>query len=254
MARGSTFVARAYRCRERIAELALEFVQDDAVVLVHGLSKVVTMLLLRAAAANRRFKVLVTESKPTSQGFDAVRILQQHGVPASVILDAAVGHYIGGVDMVLVGAEGVVENGGVVNQIGTYVVAVMARAANVPFYAVAESHKFVRFFPLSQLDLPSHVSGSLLFADAQPLGPGAAGCADAGCAEAGCAEAGGVQCISTNAPHPHAGCIHHQNARLLEPGHPSVDYTPPAYITLLFTDLGVLTPSGVSDELIKLYY
>ena len=35
--------------------------------------------------------------------------------------------------------------------------------------------------------------------------------------------------------------------------HPMVDYTPPAYITLLFTDLGVLTPSAVSDELIKLY-
>ncbi len=32
-----------------------------------------------------------------------------------------------------------------------------------------------------------------------------------------------------------------------------VDYTPPIYLTLLFTDLGVLTPSAVSDELIKLY-
>ena len=35
--------------------------------------------------------------------------------------------------------------------------------------------------------------------------------------------------------------------------HPYIDYTPPQYITLLFTDLGVLTPSAVSDELIKLY-
>ena len=34
---------------------------------------------------------------------------------------------------------------------------------------------------------------------------------------------------------------------------PFIDYTPPAYISLLFTDLGVLTPSAVSDELIKLY-
>lgn len=34
---------------------------------------------------------------------------------------------------------------------------------------------------------------------------------------------------------------------------PLVDYTPPSYITLLFTDLGILTPSAVSDELIKLY-
>lgn len=35
--------------------------------------------------------------------------------------------------------------------------------------------------------------------------------------------------------------------------HPLVDYTPPLFITLIFTDLGILTPSAVSDELIKLY-
>lgn len=34
---------------------------------------------------------------------------------------------------------------------------------------------------------------------------------------------------------------------------PKCDYTPAKYITLLFTDLGVLTPAAVSDELIKLY-
>ena len=34
---------------------------------------------------------------------------------------------------------------------------------------------------------------------------------------------------------------------------PSRDYTPPGFLTLLFTDLGVLTPSAVSDELIQLY-
>ena len=32
-----------------------------------------------------------------------------------------------------------------------------------------------------------------------------------------------------------------------------VDYTPPDFIELLFTDLGVLTPAAVSDELIRLY-
>lgn len=31
------------------------------------------------------------------------------------------------------------------------------------------------------------------------------------------------------------------------------DYTPPQFLTLLFTDLGILTPSVVSDELIQLY-
>lgn len=31
------------------------------------------------------------------------------------------------------------------------------------------------------------------------------------------------------------------------------DYTPPNFLKLLFTDLGILTPAAVSDELIKLY-
>ncbi|VDM83839.1 unnamed protein product [Strongylus vulgaris] len=35
--------------------------------------------------------------------------------------------------------------------------------------------------------------------------------------------------------------------------HPMVDYTPPQYINLLFTDLGILTPAAVGEELIKLY-
>lgn len=39
----------------------------------------------------------------------------------------------------------------------------------------------------------------------------------------------------------------------LKSAHPLVDYTPPQYITLLFTDLGVLTTPAVCAELIKLY-
>ena len=35
---------------------------------------------------------------------------------------------------------------------------------------------------------------------------------------------------------------------------PHVDYTPPTYVTLLFTDLGLLTPSAVGDNLLQLYY
>ncbi len=31
------------------------------------------------------------------------------------------------------------------------------------------------------------------------------------------------------------------------------DYTPPNLITLLFTDVGIFTPSAVSDELIQIF-
>lgn len=56
--------------------------------------------------------------------------------------------------MVLVGAEAVVESGGIVNKLGTYQIAVVARSRNVPFYVAAESYKFARLYPLHQRDLP----------------------------------------------------------------------------------------------------
>lgn len=45
------------------------------------------------------------------------------------------------VDMVLVGAEGVVESGGIINKIGTYTLAIAAKSHNTPFYVAAESYK-----------------------------------------------------------------------------------------------------------------
>lgn len=43
-----------------------------------------------------------------------------------------------------------VENGGIVNKLGTYQIAVCAKACNKPFYVAAESYKFSRLYPLSQ--------------------------------------------------------------------------------------------------------
>ena len=45
------------------------------------------------------------------------------------------------VNMVLTGAEGVVENGGVINKLGTYTIALAAHAHGPPFYVAAESYK-----------------------------------------------------------------------------------------------------------------
>ena len=47
--------------------------------------------------------------------------------------------------MVLVGAEGVVENGGVINKLGTFQAALAANCHNIPFYVAAESYKVLPY-------------------------------------------------------------------------------------------------------------
>lgn len=53
---------------------------------------------------------------------ETAELLGEVGIPTTVILDSAVGFYMEQVSMVIAGAEGVVENGGIVNSVRLYVV------------------------------------------------------------------------------------------------------------------------------------
>lgn len=67
------------------------------------------------------------------------------------------------INAVLVGAEGVMETGGIINKIGTVNVCVIAKARQVPVYVCAETIKFVREFPLNQADIPKEFKVCLEF-------------------------------------------------------------------------------------------
>ncbi|CAI8026668.1 Translation initiation factor eIF-2B subunit alpha [Geodia barretti] len=201
--RGDMYLQKVADSRQKIAHIANPFIRDGTTILTHSRSRVVYCLLKEAMSSGKRIKVFVTASTIDNSGEEMHQLLQDAKVPSKVILDSAVGFIMEEVDLVIVGAEGVAESGGIINKIGTYQMAVMAKALNKPFYVVAESFKFVRMYPLNQGDLPND-----------------------------------EKYTSVNSS---------------EDSHPYIDYSPPQYITLLFSDIGVLTPSAVSDELIKLY-
>lgn len=156
---GRLFVSRAKAARERIATYGRGFVKDGSTVLTHGGSRVVGALLGKAAEAsasggNVRFKVIyVMNDARGTESKAVVSLLRAKGVPVATISEGAVGYAMGKVDLVIVGAEGVVENGGVISRLGTYQIALLAKAQSKPFFVAAESHKFVRLYPLGQYDL-----------------------------------------------------------------------------------------------------
>ena len=209
--RSANFRIQCAGARDRISHFGHQFLHDGATVLTHSRSRAVADLIKRAARDAKRLRVYVTQSASDLSGEEMKADLEKVGVQAIVILDSAVAYIMEKVDVVLVGAEGVVENGGIVNKIGTYGHAMIAKAFNKPFYVAAESSKFIRLLPLSQSDLPDECKfkGSSLRAAS--------------------------------------------NRADLEREHPLVDFTPPDYITLIFSDLGVLPPAAISDHLIDLY-
>lgn len=63
----------------------------------------------------------------------------------TIVLDSGVAFVMERVSAVFIGAEGVVENGGLINKMGTYGTAIIAKAHNVPVYVAAENYKWVFF-------------------------------------------------------------------------------------------------------------
>jgi methylthioribose-1-phosphate isomerase len=100
-----------------------------------------------AIDAGKRVAVIADETRPFLQGARLTAWeLAQDNIPVTVITDNMAGHVMkqGKVDCVVVGADRIAANGDTANKIGTYMVAVMAKQHNIPFYVAA---------PISTVDL-----------------------------------------------------------------------------------------------------
>ncbi|KAF8894588.1 hypothetical protein BD779DRAFT_1434966 [Infundibulicybe gibba] len=233
---GQKYATEALTYRTKIAELALGFIKDDSVILTHSYSRVVMQTLL-LAHKRKRISVFVTEARPRGLGTKTAESLNAAGVPSTVILDSAVAYVMEKVDFVLVGSEAVVESGGLINAVGSNQIAIIARAANKPFYALAESYKFHRLFPLSQYDLPSHNSRILSFP--RPSQPPAA-----------FSDKARVSSKNRLVSFQNTDQITQEQ---ISENNPDVDYTRPDLISLVFSDVGSLTPEGVSQYLVGMF-
>jgi len=134
-------------CRA-IGEQGAPLVPEGAAVLTHCNAGALAtggwgtaLGVLRSAwAAGTRFRVLAAETRPVLQGARLTAWeLQRDGLPVTVLTDDAVAHVMarGEIDLVVVGADRIARNGDVANKIGTYGLAVLARAHEIPFYVAA---------------------------------------------------------------------------------------------------------------------
>ncbi|KAI0670472.1 nagb/rpia/CoA transferase-like protein [Trametes maxima] len=241
---GRKYATEAISFRDKIAELALGFIKDDSVILTHSHSRVVLKALLHAHKT-KRISVYVTESRPRGLGLRTYETLTAAGIPCTVVLDSAVAYVMDQVDFVLVGSEAVVESGGLINYVGSSQMAIIARAANKPFYALAESYKFHRLFPLSQYDLPTHNPNILSFTTPTMW---SAGHDDASPSDAPAVPLAGSANAGTSSSRTERAMTQEQIAK-----NPGVDYTRPELISLVFSDVGILTPEGVSQYLVGMF-
>ena len=163
-----------------------------------------------AVEAGRKVRVLADETRPFLQGARLTAWeLVRDGIDTTVITDNMAGSIMraGGIDLVVVGADRIAANGDTANKIGTYPVAVLAKAHGIPFYVAA---------PWSTIDLSTRDG------DAIPIEE---------------RDAREVTHVGSHQLAPEGAHVRN----------PSFDVTPAKYITAIITERGVFRPPFVES-------
>lgn len=166
-----------------------------------------------AQAAGVAVEILVSETRPRNQGLLTAWELREAGIPHTLIADNAAGLLLarGEVDVVITGADRIAANGDTANKIGTYLKALAAREAGVPFYVAA---------PRSTLDFACPDGHSIPIEDRG---------ADEVCTASGVDAAGTLTRVRLCPPDARAA-------------NPAFDVTPARLIAAIITERGVFAP------------
>lgn len=150
------FAQRAKADRDSIAIWGSRYVSDGCVVLTAGGSRTVTKILLRAAADHsKHFKVIYIVDEHNKRSDVAVAQLREAGLEVETISPHKVAYVLGNqkqINLVLVGTEVVMQNGGIISGMGTAQLAHLTKTVKggiKRFYVAAETHKICRKTPIA---------------------------------------------------------------------------------------------------------
>ncbi|VVB61252.1 Ribose 1,5-bisphosphate isomerase [uncultured archaeon] len=128
---------------ENVVENGAKLIKDDMVVMTHCHSSEAVLALKAAKTNGRRFKVIVTETRPKMQGIRTAQELASAKIPVEYAIDSAAGLYMKDASIVILGCDAIRKEG-IYNKIGTYMIALCAKEHDVPVYFIADSLKIDR--------------------------------------------------------------------------------------------------------------
>jgi translation initiation factor eIF-2B subunit alpha len=150
------FAQRAKAARDSIADWGSRYVSDGRIVLTAGGSRTVTKILLRAAEdKSKHFKVIYVVDGRNKRSDVAVAQLREAGLEVETISPHKVAYVLGNqkrINLVLVGTEVVMQNGGIISGMGTAQLAHLTKTVKggiKRFYVAAETHKICRKTPIA---------------------------------------------------------------------------------------------------------
>ena len=136
----SKLISKLNQATNEIAKRGSRLIKDGYVIMTHCHSGEALSVIKQAWKEGKKIKVYATETEPKHQGIKTAKELAGMKIPVILIVDSAVEFFIKDVNIVMVGSDAIRKEG-VVNKIGTYTMAVVAKEHKKPFYVVGNTLK-----------------------------------------------------------------------------------------------------------------
>ena len=125
----------------RIAGFAQSLLPKKSVVITLSNSTAVADAIRLSYETGRLSSVTVAESRPLFEGRSLVKSLSRLDIPCTLVTDAAMPAVCSDADVAMIGADTILADGGVVNKVGTYSLALACADNDRPFYVLSDSLK-----------------------------------------------------------------------------------------------------------------
>jgi len=124
-----------------ISDFASTKIVDGDVILTYAHSSVVESLLKSAASSEKKFRVVVADSRPLLEGKTLLKSLREAGIECCYILLNSLSYIMQDVTKVFLGASALMSDGSVLSRVGTACVALLAQSSNKTVLVCCETYK-----------------------------------------------------------------------------------------------------------------
>ncbi len=136
------FEKRLCESASRIADLVYDLVPAGENVFAYSFSSTVVSSLLSARSQKKFFRAVCTEARPGMEGRRLATMLASGGLEVIHSFDLSLGLILPTCRAAFMGVD-CVGRPGLVNKVGSWVLALACRELNIPLYALAGTEKFV---------------------------------------------------------------------------------------------------------------
>ncbi|MEA3414264.1 MAG: hypothetical protein U9Q99_01935 [Nanoarchaeota archaeon] len=136
-----------FEAQEEINKFVFELIKDGDIIFTHCHSTNVGKALIYAKKKGKKFEIYNTETRPLYQGRKTAKELRAAGIKVTMFVDSALGIALSGeqgtkkVSKIFLGADALLKKG-IVNKVGSEVIAQVAKNQKVSIYIIADSWKY----------------------------------------------------------------------------------------------------------------